>query len=43
MSGFLQKLEMKAKHLPRAEHIPQKPPKEKSDLCEHFSKVAMRF
>ena len=29
LSGFFQKLELKAKHLPRAGHIPQEPPKKK--------------
>jgi hypothetical protein len=36
-------LELKAKHLPRAGHIPQKPPKKNSDFVEHFPMVAMRF
>ena len=43
LSGFFQKLELKAKHLPRAGHIPHKPPKKKSDFCDHISKVVMRF
>jgi hypothetical protein len=36
-------LELKAKHLPRAGHIPQEPPKKSSDFFEHFLMVAMRF
>ena len=37
MSGFFQKLDLEADHLPRAGHIPQKPPKFFSDLSELFS------
>jgi hypothetical protein len=43
LSGFFQKLELKAKHLPRAGHIPQDPPTKKIDFFEHFLMVAMRF
>jgi hypothetical protein len=43
LSGFFQKLELKAKHLLRAGHIPQEPPKKISDFFEHFLMVAMRF
>jgi hypothetical protein len=43
LSGFFQKLEFRAKHLPRAGHIPQKPPKKKSEFFEHFPMEAMRF
>ena len=43
VSGFFQKLDLEAYLLPRAGHIPQKPPKKKSDLFELFSGVATRF
>ena len=36
LSGFLKKLELKAKHLPRAGQIPQEPPNFFFDLFEHF-------
>ena len=43
LSGIFQKLELEAKHLPRAGHIPQKPPTKISDFFEHYFTVAMRF
>ena len=43
LSGFFQKLDLEPEHWPRAGHIPQKPPKKISDLCELYSGVAMRF